>query len=118
MLGKEGVMRKAWVVVLAVVAMWIIYGCGNGEGTGTSTSLFSDMNDGTFQTITKGMTQTDVLKKASYPVQTMDADGNGAIIFRSEAGFIYRVEFENWEVTKTEKIGGEVLGTPEGGGGG
>ena len=118
MLGKEGVMRKAWVVVLAVVAMWIIYGCGEEGGTGTPTSLFSDMDDSTFQTITEGMSQTDVLEKASQPVLDMDADGNGVVMFRSEAGFVYRVEFEKWEVTKTEKISDEDLRRPEGGGGG
>ncbi len=107
-LRKEGVMRKVWIVAFAVIAMSVFLGCSKGKGTGAG-AMYSDMNDSKFQTITKGMKYDEVFLKASKPNSSVDADGNGLIMFEAKDGTRYRVFFEGWAVTKTEKISGEAL---------
>jgi len=108
-------MRKVWVVALVLVAMWLVAGCAKKAGPGGAATTFSNINDSRFAKITVGMQFKDVLNKATEPILNVNKDGNGMVMFRSKEGYVYRVMFENWTVTNTEKVSDEGLSAPTAG---
>ena len=103
MIRKESGMRSAWIVALAVVAMWAFSGCNGEDASRGADGVYSNINQDIFDSITAGMLYKDVLEKASNPMPNMDMPtGNGSVAFRSKDGKAYVVHFKEWIVTEKE----------------
>jgi hypothetical protein len=107
-LREEDVMRRAWLVVLALAMAGFFYGCGEGGG-GAEPGGFSDMTPGKFQSISEGMMFDEVGKTASGGQVALDAEGNGTLTYRTEEGNLYIVHFEDYKVVRKETTSDELM---------